>query len=167
MTYDEVEKQAASVENLLAPHFQDERIVWVLWTGLGCGVVVARIPNPDCEFHQDKSYLKQLLIVEDDQNIPPQNMLLLHNDYFESKSIKILQSWGKNSLPSALPHITKSRANFAIIKMSPSAVPGREKQLLIPGTLNHLRQHDSYQTRDWYLINLCDKLCKMFYLLSF
>lgn len=69
-------------------------------------------------------------------------------------------SHGKNnSLPS--PILLKAGQTLSFIKMSPSPVPGREKQLLIPGTLNHLRQHDSYQTRDWYLINLCDKLCKM------
>lgn len=73
-------------------------------------------------------------------------MLLCHNDYLESKAIKKLQSW-EMSLP--FPISLKAGQILPFIKMSPSPVPGREKQLLNPGTLNHWRQLDSYQTRDW------------------
>lgn len=117
--------------------------------------VGGRGADPDCKTHQDKSCLRKPLVVEGDQNMPPQNMLLWQNDYSELKAIKELQSWGKSLCPPLIQ--LKAGQILPFVEVSPP-VPEREKQLLIPGTLNHWRQ---LQTRDCYLTSLHDTVCKI------
>lgn len=72
------------------------------------------------------------------QNMPPQNMLILHKNCLEPKLTEKQQKQEKISPPICL----KSGHKFSLVEVSPAPFPNQEKGK----TLNHRRQHEEQGT---------------------
>lgn len=160
MTYDEVEKQAAPVENLLAPHSQGKSGEATTYVLSEEGYVASgREPDPSGEIHQEKSYLKKPLVIEGDQNMPPLNMPLGPKDYFRLKAIEKQQAWVKSSVPS--PYLAKSRTSNSIFKGFPLSCTKKRTTLNRWNSSSLETAPDPYWPRVWHLRNLHDEPCQI------